>query len=147
MKESTKDLLNAKEKSRFINDIILILFFCVIAVIMSFILYHREGHDDIMLKISVDGNIAVTYEFNKEDAIDKTFPLGTGNVVVLKDGQVYMESADCPDGLCMKQGKISLSGQSIVCLPHKVVVKLSNIAEEDKTKETYNDDRLDVMPR
>lgn len=147
MKESTKDLLNAKEKSRVINDIILILFFCVIAVIMSFILYNREDHDDIMLKISVDGNIAVTYEFNKEDTIDKTFPLGTGNVVVLKDGQVYMESADCPDGLCMKQGKISLSGQSIVCLPHKVVVKLTNITEEDKTKETYNDDRLDVMPR
>ncbi len=44
-----------------------------------------------------------------------------------------MDKADCPDKLCVKQGKISKSGESIICLPHKVVVKIS--AEERESDE------------
>ncbi len=147
MKECAKDLFKATEKNKLKNDIILILFFCILAFIMCFILYHRaSNHNDIMLNITVDGKVVISYEFNKEDNIYKVFPLETGNVVVIKDGQVYMESANCPDGLCMKQGKISLANQSIICLPHKVVVKLTDVLVEDISNGT-NDDRLDVMPR
>lgn len=51
------------------------------------------------------------------------------NVIKIKDGQVYMEEADCPDKLCVKQGKISKNGQAIICLPHKVVVRV--VSEDD----------------
>ena len=35
-----------------------------------------------------------------------------------------MEEADCPDGYCEEQGKINNRTQTIVCLPHKLVVKI-----------------------
>ena len=36
-----------------------------------------------------------------------------------------MKDADCPDRLCVKQGSISKNGESIVCLPHKVIVTVT----------------------
>lgn len=44
------------------------------------------------------------------------------NVVVIEDGIVHMESATCPDKLCMHQKSISKDKETIVCLPNKVTV-------------------------
>lgn len=46
------------------------------------------------------------------------------NKVVIAGGEVWMESADCPDKLCVGQGRISRSGQTIICLPNKVMVTI-----------------------
>lgn len=46
------------------------------------------------------------------------------NKVVIADGEVWMEEADCPDRLCVSQGKISRSGQTIICLPNKTMVTI-----------------------
>ena len=35
-----------------------------------------------------------------------------------------MEEADCPDLLCVHQKAISKEGESIICLPNKVVVTI-----------------------
>ena len=40
-----------------------------------------------------------------------------------KDG-AEVTSSDCPDKLCVHSGKITRSGQSIVCLPAKISVTL-----------------------
>lgn len=49
-----------------------------------------------------------------------------GNVILVERGQVSMLEADCPDGLCIKQGAIDNSARPIVCLPNNVVIKLTN---------------------
>ncbi len=48
------------------------------------------------------------------------------NVIIIKDEQVFVESANCPDKTCVKQGKIMKTGQSIVCLPHRLTVTISD---------------------
>lgn len=55
---------------------------------------------------------------------DKTVAL-EGNTVVIKDGFVFMEGADCGNQLCVKQGKISKTGESIVCLPNLITVEIT----------------------
>jgi hypothetical protein len=42
-----------------------------------------------------------------------------------------MIDADCPDKLCEKQGKISKNGQSIICLPNKIVIKINSDTDTD----------------
>lgn len=49
--------------------------------------------------------------------------LGTNKVRIEHDG-VYMENANCPDKLCVHQGRISKTGQSIICLPNKIIVEI-----------------------
>lgn len=40
------------------------------------------------------------------------------------DGRVRMVDSDCPDKLCVKTGWISSPGESIVCLPNRVVIEV-----------------------
>ena len=56
---------------------------------------------------------------------DTRIVLGEGehtNTLVIKDGSAQMIEAGCPDQICVTQGVIRYKGESIVCLPHKLVV-------------------------
>ena len=37
-----------------------------------------------------------------------------------------MKEANCPDKLCIHQGKISKNGETIVCLPHGLIVEIKS---------------------
>ena len=56
------------------------------------------------------------------------------NRLIIKDGKAYMETATCPDGICVNHNPIFRDGESIVCLPNGVVVTIIK-----------NDDDLDVV--
>ena len=47
------------------------------------------------------------------------------NTLCIENGRAYISSADCPDLLCVRQGGIEKDGESIVCLPHRVIVTVS----------------------
>lgn len=44
--------------------------------------------------------------------------------VHIENGKVWVTDADCADKICERTGVISRGGQSIVCLPHGVVVRI-----------------------
>jgi hypothetical protein len=57
-------------------------------------------------------------------------PLGTAWLVVQK-GRAHLENAPCPLKICEAMGSIDRSGQVIVCLPNRIVVKVSGLEEVD----------------
>lgn len=137
--------MKADEKKRIRNDIILIVLFFFVAVVIGMFLYGSyDSNGNYEMQIILDGELIETYTYSKDDTY-KEFLIDTGNVIVLDEGEVYMKSASCPDGLCIKQGKISFSGESIICLPNKLVVKIVDISNYENDK--YSEDGLDVMPR
>ncbi|WP_294361758.1 NusG domain II-containing protein [uncultured Senegalimassilia sp.] len=73
-----------------------------------------------------DGN-TFTMPLSQDDALTVTSSAGT-NVIEVQAGKVRVSEADCPNQDCVEQGWISKAGQQIVCLPHKLVV---NITDED----------------
>ena len=73
-----------------------------------------------------DGNTFVM-PLSKDDVLTVASSAGT-NVVEVQSGKVRVSEADCPNQDCVDQGWISNAGQQIVCLPHKLVV---NITDED----------------
>lgn len=59
-------------------------------------------------------------------------PFGDGYNVVAVDGQsVYVSEADCPDQLCVKQGSIAKAGEQIICLPHRLMIRLEGPRDEE----------------
>jgi len=54
---------------------------------------------------------------------------GGVNVLRVEAEQVYMLEADCPGQFCVHQGPIRRAGQTIACLPHRVLVVLTGGGE------------------
>lgn len=85
-------------------------------------------------EIWIDGEQYRQIKLN--DQTDETIELDgkKGKVVIRAEGKsIWFEDADCPDHTCIKTGKISKVGQSAVCLPNRVMLKItgSNAAEVD----------------
>ena len=57
-------------------------------------------------------------------------PLGTAFLVV-EEGHAHLENAPCPLKLCEAMGSIDRSGELIVCLPNRIVVKVDGPEEVD----------------
>ncbi len=79
--------------------------------------------DGNMVLVSVDGAEIERFSLGKDTEYEIEGVGGT-NLLVIKDGFAYVESADCPDCLCVKQGRISKPGEAIICLPHRVIIKI-----------------------
>ena len=60
-------------------------------------------------------------------AEDQTIEINGGtNTLVIENGSASMEKADCPDQVCVRHSAISRNGESIICLPHEVVVSIED---------------------
>ena len=51
-------------------------------------------------------------------------------IMYIKDGKAYVETATCPDGICAGHSPIHREGESIVCLPHRVVITVISASPE-----------------
>lgn len=52
------------------------------------------------------------------------------NHVVIAQGAVSIDKADCKNQICVETGAINHVGDTIVCLPHQIVVQVVNSPEE-----------------
>ena len=71
--------------------------------------------------VELNGSPIGTYALQE----NREIAVGEGNCVRIENGAAYMAEADCPDHLCMKQGKIRRTGEMIVCLPNRVTVQVN----------------------
>ena len=55
---------------------------------------------------------------------------GGTNTLCIRNGEAFVSAADCPGGDCMRMGRIGENGGSIVCLPHKLVIRIEGGEEE-----------------
>ena len=60
-----------------------------------------------------------------EEPYEVTFSDERGsNTVRVERGRISVVDADCPDHVCEKTGWVSESGIPIVCLPHRLVIRI-----------------------
>lgn len=76
------------------------------------------------LTVSVNGEIK--YEFTlpcsvRQELNDLDYPC----IVVIENYNVFIENSTCPGGDCEHSGEINGSGQSLVCLPNRLILTLS----------------------
>lgn len=94
----------------------------------------------IILIKNTGGRTAVIYKDGREVArVDLsrvtesyTIPLG-GNVILVEPGSIRMQSADCPDQICVHQGVLHDAGR-IVCLPNRVLIEMQNTKDAPDAK-------------
>ena len=110
-------------KNKVINDIFLVLGFLIIALVI-FIIFKSNLKEGNIVKVSIDNNVKDCYNINN----DGEFVINDGkntNTLVIKDGSAFISHANCPDKICVAHRPISKTGETIVCLPHKLVVEIT----------------------
>lgn len=113
------------------NDCILILIIILLAGGFWLIQYLNAVQKEAVLQIYQNGELIGEYELSQPQTIPVTGIDDSYNLVLIEDGMVRVTDADCPDQLCMKQRSISRNGESIICLPHKLVLQIH--AKEEST--------------
>lgn len=68
-------------------------------------------------------------------ARDGVYRIGDGNVLAIEDGRARMREADCPDQICVRHRAVSRAGETIVCLPNRVVVEIRAGGTESGNRE------------
>lgn len=106
-------------------DIILIIGLILIAGISFFLIDNFFTFNGNTVEVLVDGDVVESFPLD----VDDNYEIKIGNYfnqIIVKDKCVYIKTANCKDLLCVKQGKITEGGQNIICLPHKLVVRIVN---------------------
>ena len=105
------------------NDIILVAVLLLAAVVGGIYLFAFRPSGDTV-KVTVGGNEYGVYSLSHDRVVD----IYTGednsqlNRLVIKDGKAFVEQATCPDGICSNHRAVFRDGESIICLPHGVVI-------------------------
>lgn len=98
-----------------------IMVFVGLALVLLAILLLRPKQSGLV-GIYRDGRLIETVDLTK----DRTIPLdGTagGATAAVQDGEIYMESAECPDQICVEHGPLHPGGTPIVCLPNRLSIQ------------------------
>ncbi|MBQ8606483.1 MAG: NusG domain II-containing protein [Clostridia bacterium] len=104
------------------NDIILALSLVFIAVVAFgfFSLCLKGGSEAVVI---LDGKQISSHPLN--GALEKEIKSEGGtNTLIIEGGKAYIKSASCPDGICKEHRPISAVGETIVCLPNKLVIEI-----------------------
>lgn len=126
--------------SKFKNDIffIIILLSVVCALGAGFYLLRPEGNT---VEVRVDGELVAEYSLSRDIRVEIE-GIGGVNILVIRDGMASVEYADCPDKICAAHSPIYRSGESIACLPHRVIVTVS---EKEDAGNVTSDDVPDII--
>ncbi len=75
------------------------------------------------------------------ESYEMTFTDDSGsNTVSIERGRICVSEADCPDQVCVESGWLSDSTVPIVCLPHRLVIRI-----EDQAADTGSDTGIDAV--
>lgn len=111
------------KNKRLLRDILIVAVILVICLALLLVRAPKTAGQWVIVRIDsveagrYDLNVNASYELN-----------GGTNTLVIENRQAYISHANCPDQICVNQGKIWGSGQMIVCLPNRVTVTVEGVS-------------------
>ncbi len=112
---------------KYIADILIITIILITS--LFWIIYNKSFCKDTSgskeVNVYVDGDLYGTYSIDTDDDIDIDSKYGH-NRLSIKDNKVRMTDSDCDNNSCINMGEISYSYESIICIPNRVVVEISD---------------------
>ena len=122
-----KNINHSRKKK---NDIVFVCILLTVGLLGALFLFLSKTEGDTVRVVS-DGS--VVKEFSLSENVRTRIFFGDGyNELVIQDGKAFVEEASCPDGICVSHRPISNDGESIICLPNKLVVEVKT-KKDNKT--------------
>lgn len=85
---------------------------------------YLDGKEVRSLSLDKDTEYKIVVASGKERLSDDAAEAEEYNILVIKNGKAYISDADCHEQICVKHNAISKTGETIVCLPHSLVIEV-----------------------
>ncbi|MFB0506233.1 MAG: NusG domain II-containing protein [Thermodesulfobacteriota bacterium] len=96
----------------------------VIVTLLSFPTIRHFHHEGKRVVIELDGDVVGNFPLKDDRLLPVEGKLGK-TWVKMAEGRVRIVDSPCPYKLCVKSGSIRMSGENLICLPNKVVVRIA----------------------
>ncbi len=119
------------------GDKILIIIILAIIGISLFQILKPDKVNKILI-IRSDGKVIKQINLNTSKDTEFVVKSREGHLTVeIKNGKVRVINSTCKDKLCIKEGWISRSGESIVCLPNRISISITGQNDQPVDSITY----------
>ncbi len=126
MSQNQPDVPDKKNRKRILrNDLLFVFGILAVISIACAVLFLASGEGDAVT-VSIDGEFYQSYPLSENITVDiRSGVEGDGlNVLIIENGEAYVGAASCPDGICSAHKPIKRNGESIICLPNRVVISV-----------------------
>lgn len=114
-----------------INKSAIYIVLVIIFIVVFIGLKNSFAEKTNIVEIIQDGNIIYTLDLNKsKDELIQVEFKGHKNIIQIKDKQISIIEADCPDKTCVNMGILKSAFTPIVCLPNHLVIQYVNDDKE-----------------
>ncbi|MDO9491871.1 NusG domain II-containing protein [Acetobacterium sp.] len=106
------------------NEIIIIiglLAVCLVGIAAFYLI--NATNEPLSVRVTRQGDVVAIFPLSEDHTETFTDASGSNTLEISGDTAKIVE-ADCPDHICVKTYPISSPGETIVCLPHKLVVEV-----------------------
>lgn len=111
------------------DALVVILVLLVAGSLWGWQLLSGQTAGALTAEVYLEGQLVQTIPLNgqtEEFAVDT--PYGS-NTVLISGSSVSITAADCPNLECVRSGAVSRGGSAIACLPHRLVIRLTDAGE------------------
>ena len=105
--------------------------------LIPFLLNNLNNNLPAAVAVYQDGQKIADYSLLEDQTL--VIPWGEEgyNLLLIENKEACVTDADCPDQLCIRQRSIARNGESIICLPHRLVLQVESKEESELDAVTY----------
>lgn len=107
-----------------IRDICFLTLLFIIGIILSVWVFLPSASEHGILEVRLNGQLQMRLPLEQDTDREVSVSNHIINRFRIQDGTVQMTEANCHDRTCVHTKAISRPGESIVCLPHRLVLAI-----------------------
>ena len=95
----------------------------LLAAGLAFLFFRPQPSESLSrAEISVDGKAVMELDLSEDQVLTVDGAGGGYNRIQVRDGAVSVLEASCPDKVCVHTGTVRYPGETIVCLPNRMII-------------------------
>lgn len=92
--------------------------------------YFFKADSGSTASVYIDGKLTYKIDLSINKKYHVPVPNGAAEVEV-SSGKLYIKKSPCPRQICMHQSPISNEGESLICVPNSMVIKIDGDADKN----------------
>ncbi len=113
-----------------VTAVIILIVLIFVASLIAIWVINGRADGKRYVRIYYDGDLIEEYPLEEDGIYHIEAVEGEYNIVEIKDGYVSVTEANCANQTCVQTGKVNTSAMPIVCLPHKLLIRIEGEESE-----------------